>query len=704
MSFQVKHIRGILFDEDKSTAQKRRGKLPTVQQFTIPTITGTAISSGSEATYTHIPNSDDEEDIVDAGVIAPPPNDPKPSVSGPSRPTSISPTATVSQPSVQTASIPTQNVFKPIAIEKSIPKPIVSELPSIPKLVVPKLLISKPTAQEPKVSESSVPKSSVAESSVLMKSTAGPSSKKSKKRRSQSQSDTDQPAKRRASIGKQKSTPEYIEPPVVETVMEEPVAIPPVAIVKQEACEPPKIPRVGSFMCGFCEFNIDTISAMKSHYKSKHPKESFIELVARKINDKVIPVAPQNDHKFVFTCKHCSLRSDSIDELYEHWQQSHKYVKQPVMAISSPKKLATSKKFVFSLDYNVRCAFCNYRISYRQMRSHYQRLHPEGPCASNHPKHRQKCGICGFKGDQDVLFQHFSECHPLQSSDEAMTILDRQIVPINQQMLECLQLNGHRGCHKCLHCGDVKFDFIEDYEEHHMAKHDGQSKLFEVFPAPMLYGCTICDFEAPTELEVVQHLQHHNLYKFQAKFQCLICPSLFKTKIDLRRHHTEDHLSDKRGWRLTPIASRMAVYNRIKVLFPNGLYVCKAELAETEYGSMTAIIDELRHLEEEELLNEVNPMRAQKRKHEEIETVTKVAGPKSRTMKSTTPSVPQAASAYPPEFSFYGRPREKVDLKKIYTTMVFGNNDMKISCDRFAMLVNIDPKLILKRVKLPDYL
>lgn len=647
---------------DKSSVQKRRGQAPIGQQFTIPTITGTAITSGSDATYTNIPDSDDEDELFEVCIVPPESVDPKPAV------------AEQSVPRPQITVTPKGNASKRSVIENNILLPSVPEK-SVPVSIPPQAIIPM----------NNVPKTSPA---------------KTKKRSSQNPNDGDQPVRKRASIAKQTAPIEAVDP----LSLEEPKENPPETIVKQETSDPPKNPRLGTFMCGFCQFTSDNVTVVKAHHDTEHPKETFAELITRKINDVCIGIAPQNDHKYVFTCKYCSLRNESLVELYEHWQQSHKYVKvSPLAALTaSPKKQGLGKKFVFSLDFNVRCAFCSYRISYRQMRSHYLRLHPEGPCASNHPKHRQQCGICGFKADQDALFEHFADEHPLQSADESLTLLDRHIVPINQKMLECLELNGHRGSHKCLYC-NVTFDFVEDFEAHHKSEHNGWTELFEVTPAPMFYGCTICDFEAPNELEVVQHLQHHNLYKFQAKFQCLICPALFKNKIDLRRHHTEDHLSDKRGWRLTPISTRMAVYNRIKVLFPNGLYVCKAELAETEYGSMAAIMDELERLEEEELLNELNPSRCVKRKHDETEPETKAPAPPKPGFSKPGPRKMQRAEA-PAEFSFYGKPREKVDLKKIYTTMMFGQNDMKISCDRFAMLVNIDPKLILKKVKLPDYL
>lgn len=281
-----------------------------------------------------------------------------------------------------------------------------------------------------------------------------------------------------------------------------------------------------------------------------------------------------------------------------------------------------------------------------------------------------------------------------------MTILDRPIVPITQQMLSCLTLNGHRGSHKCLYC-NVTFDFIEDYEAHHNSDHNSWPILVDVTPDAMHYGCTICDFDAPTELEVVQHLQHHNLYKFQTKFQCLICPETFKNKIEVRRHHTADHITDKRGWRLTPVVSRMAVYNRIKVIFPNGLFVFKAELVDTEFGSMTAIVTELNRLEAEELRNELHPPKGTKRRHEDDgDNDVEPSTSKKPSAKLEAPSAPAAK-----EFSYYGQPRkQQFDLKKLYTTMKFGENEMRVSCDRFAMLVNIDPKLVLKPVRLPNYL
>lgn len=468
--------------------------------------------------------------------------------------------------------------------------------------------------------------------------------------------------------------------------------------------------KSGVFKCAYCHFTSNLVNDIKDHHYSSHASEPYQSIVNNQVTIttnpqltgvETIPVPIKDDNKFVFTCKYCQQRTETVKALYTHWQQMHKFGKgSDAKEASSSKTLVNlGKKFAFGIDLNVRCALCSHRISYRQMRGHFLRLHSDGPCACIHLNFPKQCALCGFRAaDHELLMDHFADYHPLLSADDS-TILDRPIVPINDEALQNMLLSGHRGTHKCLYCYTI-FDFYEDYEEHHQTDHKQWPQLTEVTPAEIRFGCTICEFDAATEPEVVQHLQHHNLYKFQSKFQCLICPATFRTKSEIRSHHQTDHLSDARGWRLTALNTRMGLYNRMKVIFPNGLYLLKSELKATKWGNTEVIEAELNRLEADELKIEMCTPKHHKRRlvdgNESDETTS------SRASKISKTSSPEKAE--PTGFSYYGKPRDPVDLKNIFTTMQFGNSDIRIACDRFAMMVDIDPKLVLVPVRLSDHL
>lgn len=301
---------------------------------------------------------------------------------------------------------------------------------------------------------------------------------------------------------------------------------------------------------------------------------------------------------YLYICKYCPKKmTNTVDLMYAHWRETHKYKSR-----NSGQLLNDDEPFVFYVDVNLRCEVCtNFtRIPKRSYRNHFKRLHAKcQSIAMTECQNRKVCGLCSFSSPDLLRSDHFATVHPIDTLGD-LTLLNRPLVPISDANLYELLFLGNQQPHKCLYCNEV-LSCKDDYEQHHQQAHEKMPPLMRVLTTPPRFGCTICSMTADTEQAVVQHLQHHNLYKFHKKYQCVYCEAAFAAKVCVQDHCVRAHDKNTNEWRLTPIETRLDVYRRIKIIFTNGLMVCKEEVKDSKYGDMSDIIAEIAEIEAIEL-------------------------------------------------------------------------------------------------------
>lgn len=306
----------------------------------------------------------------------------------------------------------------------------------------------------------------------------------------------------------------------------------------------------------------------------------------------------ENTPAYLYVCKYCPKKmTTNLDSLYTHWQDMHKFMNR-----KGAIQLNADQPFVFFVDVNLRCEVCtNFtRIPKRSYRNHFKRLHASSRSIAMTAGHdRNRCALCPFSSPDLLQSNHFNTVHSIDTLGD-LTLLNRPLIPLSESNLRELLFTGNQGAHKCLYCDEV-LSCKEDFELHHQQAHQKMPPLMQVLATAPRYGCTICSLMADTEQVVVQHLQHHNLYKFHKKYQCVYCEAAFATKVSVQEHCVGSHDKNTTEWRLTPIETRLDVYKRIKIIFPNGLMVCKEEVEDSKWGDMSDIIAEIADIEAIEL-------------------------------------------------------------------------------------------------------
>lgn len=310
--------------------------------------------------------------------------------------------------------------------------------------------------------------------------------------------------------------------------------------------------------------------------------------------ESTLNIEPTSAPEFIFKCKYCSKRAGSVADMQTHWSQTHKF--RP----SDSDQLNTDEPFIFQVDKVLRCRLCENRVTMTSHQFHATHFHADQPIVVTEVTNPNRCGLCSYVGTCKVaLIEHGKQKHPAPKESE-QSLLNRPLVPIDAKSLEALLQMGYQGQYKCLYC-EVLLDSKAEYERHQADQHQRMPPLMTVIAEPPRFACTICDRLADTEQEIVEHLQHHNMYKFHDKYQCVHCPEAFGTKGMVRDHCQKSHDLDTNEFQLTSIQNRLPVYRRMKILFANGLMVCKSQVPLSRWGNMTDIIRAIQDIDEVEM-------------------------------------------------------------------------------------------------------
>lgn len=285
---------------------------------------------------------------------------------------------------------------------------------------------------------------------------------------------------------------------------------------------------------------------------------------------------------------------------------------------------------------------------------------------------------------------------------------------------------------------------------------------------------------------MVAHIRSHVL-----QYQCKFCEKRFNHLEMIKVHHDIMHQSKDETYRNIDVSENLSKFAAMKIIYPNGFVLTKAEAKHTSYGVMDDIVAIVNEMNENDLdavrqrqnekaakdgshtqetkgaksfaltkknvkrsricdsdsdernpptTSTTNKQTVRKRRKTMIEPTgsrsrdvespatseenlplktlaTRFNSPSRKSPRKSNPvSKPLASDPIktsssagitsgvnePPHslipVSHYGKRPKAVDLSKIFIEMPFGaGGSVSVSCDRFALLFNINPKLRLKR-------
>lgn len=504
-----------------------------------------------------------------------------------------------------------------------------------------------------------------------------------------------------------------------------------------------------AYLCGRCfNFSDNTIALVRAHQATAHPnvlcevlmRNTDSESQQNKILTKHLPdvKAVTSKPKFLdsinYVCFHCIFKSQNPTVIYKHWKENHKFPKITTKNIEFP-----SRPFMFKILKIFQCYYCRRSSHYKDLKVHSQRNHPLQPFVMIDNMNPKKCGLCSHEfndvGNEEIV-DHFKESHKNLLTDSTEPdnyftdeLLDKVIELLPKEQVRCTQSN----------CNVVFFSMAE-LDGHTKEKHAGsQIKYVSIPNDPVMYGCFECQVTNSNECSMIAHIREHFL-----EFQCKFCEKRFKHLEMIKVHHEIMHDSKDETYRNIDINEHLDKYLAMKIIFPNGYVLTKSDAKRTRYGSMDKIIKlvtemnerdlkVVRKRQEEKVEKAKEPLLVKKITTKRLRIIDSdsdnsektVTPPKKLTTKlrkrrklnsdsTNVPSKPPESTQLKEEvistsddneplqrlipFSYYGKKPQRMNLSKVFIQMPFGDSTVRVSCDRFSLLFNINPKLRLKRL------
>lgn len=468
---------------------------------------------------------------------------------------------------------------------------------------------------------------------------------------------------------------------------------------------------------------------------------------------------PPFDKNILYICYHCVFKASTLKDVYTHWKDSHKHPKKTSNNIVFP-----GRAFCFKITKMVTCFYCNKSGSYNDIKLHNFRAHHGVVFASVDASDCRKCGECDFrfKDDREEIRKHYETEHVMTSY---VHMRAEPVDYLNDEFLEKIFETGYKGEHECEYCGVVS-KYVEDYEEHHNTTHKDEPQKCKIIPARIEYGCPTCRDTMYEEIAMVKHIREHGML-YQCKFcdktfQYLKMIKqhheiMHKVKDETYRNvdvmsnlelYTGMRITFPNGLVLTKGEAKNTKYGNINEVIE---YVTKLNEEELEA---------VRQRQENEAKENASMDPSDTKPFDRSQDVKRYKGPGKRALKQETkddddfapkkrrstkkkiisssssgeefedddeqPLLKRRLTLSRPfkrlktespssedeplsklkvnEYSFYGQKPKPFDLNKIYTYMNVSGADMRVSCNRFAMLLNINPTLKLEPIRsMEDY-
>lgn len=284
----------------------------------------------------------------------------------------------------------------------------------------------------------------------------------------------------------------------------------------------------------------------------------------------------------VYGCEHCAQFRLTAAALRQHWQTAHAPAGAP---------------FAYHIDQPVRCLLCaddRSRVLRRRYRQHAARHHAGQPICLVELQRPQQCALCPYLGGgRRSMLGHARRHHapePLPDAADGGPLLERPLVPILDASLQHLLRNDRHCRSRCTVCLLRVRD--EPHARRHFARrHGGRPVQLELEPDWVQYACPLCDERTDSVRLMVQHVHGgHDLSGLHRRYRCACARLTFATEAEWWAHSVREHRDNRLGWQLAPVRQRLAVFTRIRLVFPTGLVACLAELEGRRWGCMRDVV------------------------------------------------------------------------------------------------------------------
>lgn len=349
-----------------------------------------------------------------------------------------------------------------------------------------------------------------------------------------------------------------------------------------------------AYLCGRCgKFSDNTIAIVRAHQATAHPnvecevlmRNTNKEAQQSKSTTKLLPDATAVSSKSKFSesinyvCYNCIFKAQSPTTIYKHWKENHKFPKRTTKTVVIP-----GRPFKFRILKTFQCCYCRRNTSYADLKNHTERSHPNETFAMIDNLNPKKCALCSYEfnnANTDVI-DHFKESHNQLKPETSIELqkyvsdelVDEIVSLLPREQVKCIQPN----------CNIVFFSMAE-LDSHTNEKHAGSEAQFVSIPNdPIMYGCTACPETNSNESAMVGHIRDHFLL-----FQCKFCDNRYNHLEMLKDHHSIMHQSKDATYRNIDVSEYLDKCSAMKIIFPNGLVLTKAEAKHTRYGAMDGI-------------------------------------------------------------------------------------------------------------------
>ncbi|KAK0095829.1 hypothetical protein PV326_007277 [Microctonus aethiopoides] len=416
--------------------------------------------------------------------------------------------------------------------------------------------------------------------------------------------------------------------------------------------------------CVHCSFTTNSKSEVWQHSEINHPN---IEWRAQEINSsgstegqtthQYIKPADEEDYnkdieeesipetfepKFIFSCFYCNLRSASVDSVKKHWAMIHKVHND-------------------SLEHKTGVPFRYKEIPVKTI--------------SNHKL--MKCAYCPKKGALTALRIHCRRKHPNLHLKFTEAIDTSQDIWVCKWCQESCEANTKTAHHNMFH-SHLPMRFKKEHDMQIIQKG---------------YVCPECGFVSISLSRMKTHVAKH-----YDTFRCKRCDSTFASIVSATQHSTQEHPGLS--------ANIEGIATNIDLIM--------ARVSETDCAGLVSNTHEKN---QPTTSNDIfrNLGVAKKSTTKQLIRAPSLPSVKSVARKSThsLPRYPRGtvfridnntnncdnSSGNNVGRSYYGLPREPVDLANLNTTMAVGGAQMKVKCNTLAQIINIDPRVMLTDIK-----
>lgn len=275
---------------------------------------------------------------------------------------------------------------------------------------------------------------------------------------------------------------------------------------------------------------------------------------------------------------------------------------------------------------------------------------------------------------------------------------------LTQEMVDHLLSTDYVGSHLCEHCHSG-FSTHTEYKMHHRVEHIGLEERYKFAQNQIEYKCPSCDLIGNDEMQMVRHVRSHHI-----KYQCFYCEKEYAQPKLVRVHHTKIHRVYDRKVRIVSSQQYRDIYERISIIFRNGLVLSMLEASKTTYGRLDNVLAFADKLNTDEMAilaaGNASPLRgvstlaaaAATTNNNDSDSSTSMQSPAKKRRLSTTGNLVDRIKSELPEKhnSSPGQTESvvknpKVDLRQIFTDMNIGGSNIRVSCDRLAKFMDISP-------------